>query len=704
MSIWEHSRVKIFNASQHPYRHSAAEFGYSNPKAPSGVTSMESALNYIFSVLYPNYVGTVATPAALPAGNANDYVVVTDDGDGKSAGYVYQAIDGVGQWVKRYDVDWSVENIYAEAVNRTQYMYVHKYGFTDHDAAGSALVGTYAGQTIYGGNLTGQNLTLNANSADATGYVQTDNSFRPTANGSLDLGTTLLRWSTGYINSLVAGTLTVSAGSITDSGGAISFGSANLTTTGNVQAATATVTTSVTINTAGNALTLSSGSITSATGAISFNDENLTTTGTLASGTHTVSSDLVLASGSITSASGAISFNDENLTTTGTLSAGNATFTRTDTDNVRIDGNTVSILNANGNLILVANGSGVVDIQSAMTTLGQTVTGVLGVTGQFNADNLRIDGNVLSSTNLNGNITFTPNGSGVVETSAILRPTSNGTLDLGATANRFQNVYFSGSLGDGTTSISQATLQSLRNINVGVANGMALFYNNVSGCWEPSAPDTEIDHGTISGLLDDDHTQYALLAGRAGGQTLNGGTAASNNLVLDSTAHATKGYILIGSVLAPSTNASYAGSWSGTDLGDGTHYLRHVFTRGEFYGFRLDNSYTSSTLPSAGASTRGRIVWTTDDSQIYGDDGTNYQRVTVRRYISDTAWNGSDTSKTVTVSASISDARNAIWQLRDNTNNYEIIVGAVITTSQTQVTITVGTALPAGSYRLIGIE
>lgn len=40
---------------------------------------------------------------------------------------------------------------------------------------------------------------------------------------------------------------------------------------------------------------------------------------------------------------------------------------------------------------------------------------------------------------------------------------------------------------------------------------------------------------------------YALLAGRSGGQTLTGGTAASENLTLSSTSHGTKGYILMGS-------------------------------------------------------------------------------------------------------------------------------------------------------------
>ncbi len=57
--------------------------------------------------------------------------------------------------------------------------------------------------------------------------------------------------------------------------------------------------------------------------------------------------------------------------------------------------------------------------------------------------------------------------------------------------------------------------------------------------------DTE-DHGNLVGLTDDDHTQYALLAGRGTGQVLNGGVNSGNNLTLVSTAHATKGKILFG--------------------------------------------------------------------------------------------------------------------------------------------------------------
>lgn len=51
------------------------------------------------------------------------------------------------------------------------------------------------------------------------------------------------------------------------------------------------------------------------------------------------------------------------------------------------------------------------------------------------------------------------------------------------------------------------------------------------------------DHGDLTGLTDDDHSQYALLAGRGNGQSLTGGTNASGSLTLRSTSNATKGVL-----------------------------------------------------------------------------------------------------------------------------------------------------------------
>lgn len=64
------------------------------------------------------------------------------------------------------------------------------------------------------------------------------------------------------------------------------------------------------------------------------------------------------------------------------------------------------------------------------------------------------------------------------------------------------------------------------------------------GTWQalPAAP----EHGELVGLADDDHTQYAALDGRAGGQVLTGGTEDGDDLELASTAGAVKGSILFG--------------------------------------------------------------------------------------------------------------------------------------------------------------
>jgi hypothetical protein len=54
----------------------------------------------------------------------------------------------------------------------------------------------------------------------------------------------------------------------------------------------------------------------------------------------------------------------------------------------------------------------------------------------------------------------------------------------------------------------------------------------------------DIDHNNLNNLTSGDpHTQYAYLPGRNGGQTLIGDTAASGNLILQSTTNGTKGFI-----------------------------------------------------------------------------------------------------------------------------------------------------------------
>ena len=71
----------------------------------------------------------------------------------------------------------------------------------------------------------------------------------------------------------------------------------------------------------------------------------------------------------------------------------------------------------------------------------------------------------------------------------------------------------------------------------------------MTGAVEAQASQTQFSgvHAALTGLAADDHLQYALLAGRALGQVLNGGTAAGETLELRGSAHADTGRITAGS-------------------------------------------------------------------------------------------------------------------------------------------------------------
>lgn len=94
------------------------------------------------------------------------------------------------------------------------------------------------------------------------------------------------------------------------------------------------------------------------------------------------------------------------------------------------------------------------------------------------------------------------------------------------------------------------------------ATGKILTSNGVGAAptWESAAPSVT-DHGALTGLSDDDHSQYLLLPGRVGGQTLVGGTAAGDDLTLAGTSNGTAGTVLVssGELRVP---ASFAGGCS----------------------------------------------------------------------------------------------------------------------------------------------
>lgn len=118
-----------------------------------------------------------------------------------------------------------------------------------------------------------------------------------------------------------------------------------------------------------------------------------------------------------------------------------------------------------------------------------------------------------------------------------------------------------------------------------------ITYNDAGNTVSASVIQSGLDHGSIGGLSDDDHAQYALLAGRAGSQSLNGGTASAENLNLSSTANATKGKINLGA------NSAY--DEANTRLGIGTNApasVLHVVENNVNYQIANNSTTTSGNV------------------------------------------------------------------------------------------------------------
>ena len=125
--------------------------------------------------------------------------------------------------------------------------------------------------------------------------------------------------------------------------------------------------------------------------------------------------------------------------------------------------------------------------------------------------------------------------------------------DVGSFEVRAQTLQ--SDVATGTAPLIVASTTKVTNLNVDLLDDQSGAYYldaaNFTGTNWTDLTDTgattlhKHDHGGSDGLADDDHTQYALLAGRSGGQTITGGTASGDDITIRSTTNATKGDIFL---------------------------------------------------------------------------------------------------------------------------------------------------------------
>ena len=137
-----------------------------------------------------------------------------------------------------------------------------------------------------------------------------------------------------------------------------------------------------------------------------------------------------------------------------------------------------------------------------------------------------------------------------------------------------------------------------------VAVGSVLISGGVGAAPSWGALST-IDHGSLGGLTDDDHTQYAFLAGRSGGQELVGGTAANNILTL-------QGNSATGNTAGNDSIVFKVGDSGNTIALSLLNSGGLDFHSNEAKNFRVENTDGSVLTPTCDSANQGRMYYDTN--------------------------------------------------------------------------------------------
>lgn len=717
MSIFSHSRHRVFSQAQHPFTHNIEDIVYSHPSVTGSVTTLAQAMNHLFAVLYPTAKEAVPTKADLPTtGNSiGDMRVVINDGDNKSASYRFELREGdvaPGKWYKIYDLDFSSDSILASWQNVTQDQYVQKRGRDDTDENGLPIAGLLAGQSIWGGKSANTNLNLYANSGDgngpSSGYIQLGDDTRPTADNEWSLGEIDSRFKEIHAVTSVTGDITIANDVIDSASGIIEFNSCDLLTDGYVQTKAVyanDIESSFASGTTIGDVSIGNGYVISDGGTISFGNNTLVTTGDASI------AQLNITANQIDSDTSVIDFNSNDLVDVNSLDASFGIF---DTIEVGIGLNILEV-GTDGNVtkqtqlslsVPKMTVSGPVELYSGLTVsqffdAGGTIKSntSLIATDITEAKYISIEGGDFGNTVISyGNPLEIVSPDEFIVNSPSLRGVSTAT-DLGDSSHSFKDIYFNGSLIFTSGQLDQDALFGLRSITKRkngdpALEGDSLFWSEDSLCWYADHPDSEINHNEISGLEDDDHAQYLNIQGRVGGQVAHGGTGDGESLTLSSTSSTTKGLVLFRDVLAPEAD--------GTNIGTSARQIGDSYHKGQAIGLRAENT-TTVTLPSASAAKVGRIIYDATAKTLLVDDGGMWRRCGAEKVIvqDDIYWNGSQTSKTYNIGAQLQDATKAIWEFNVTSTGEKLY--PTITKTSNQVTVTFKAAPPAASYTLIGV-
>jgi len=173
-------------------------------------------------------------------------------------------------------------------------------------------------------------------------------------------------------------------------------------------------------------------------------------------------------------------------------------------------------------------------------------------------------------------------------------------------------------IGDAATNVLPLNTISLSGVTQHISGTGSISFSKSTGIISYTGGGTGVTvHSGLTGLLDDDHTIYALLAGRSGGQTLNGSTESYEGLTIQSNPN-NDGVIFFG------INSHYDESYQywGLGLDDPNNVWATLHVKGD--GILLESSPTPGAVLILSEAWGQSIYSGIGGMWQVGDEATSY--------------------------------------------------------------------------------